>query len=94
MLDELRQEGEPIKFLDILERDKSWKCISCEASMTKDIIFCQTCNLFRPLDMFKNILHDPKNVTEQELIFLDQRRKMEKQMILDKDITSQDQDDD
>ena len=41
--------------------------------------------------MFKNILHDPKNVTEQELIFLDQRRKMEKQMILDKDMTSQDQ---
>ena len=44
--------------------------------------------------MFKNILHDPKNVTEQELIFLDQRRKMEKQMILDKDITSQDQEGD
>ena len=94
MLDELRQEGEPIKFLDILERDKSWKCISCEGSMTKDIIFCQKCNIFRPLDMFKNILHDPKNVTEQELIFLDQRRKMEKQMILDKDISSQEVDDD
>ena len=44
--------------------------------------------------MFKNILHDPHNVTEQELIFLDQRRKMEKQMILDKDILSQEMDDD
>ena len=62
--------------------------------MTKDIIFCQKCNIFRPLDMFKNLLHDPFNVTEQELIFLDQRRKMEKQMILDKDILSQEMEDD
>ena len=36
--------------------------------------------------MFKNILHHPMEVTEHELSLLDQRRKMEKQMILDKDI--------
>ena len=64
MLDELRQEGEPIKFLDILERDKSWKCMICESTLSKEIIFCQKCNLFRSLDMFKNIIHDPMNVTE------------------------------
>jgi hypothetical protein len=29
MLDELRQDGEPIKFIDILERDKTWKCHHC-----------------------------------------------------------------
>mmetsp|Transcript_22943 Transcript_22943/g.35362 ORF Transcript_22943/g.35362 Transcript_22943/m.35362 type:complete len:93 (+) Transcript_22943:1583-1861(+) len=35
--------------------------------------------------MFKNILHHPENVTEAELTHLDQRRKLEKQLILDKD---------
>ena len=30
MLDELRQDGEPLKFMDILERDKHWLWQSCE----------------------------------------------------------------
>ena len=91
MLDELRQEGEPIRFIDILERDKNWKCPTCEASLSKDVIFCQACQLFRPLEMFKNILHDPQNVSDFELNFIDQRRKMEKQLILNRDIQSQEE---
>ena len=43
MLDELRQEGEPIKFMDILERDKNWVCVNCDTAYAKDIIFCEQC---------------------------------------------------
>ena len=35
--------------------------------------------------MFKNIMHNPQNVSDFELNFLDQRRKLEKQLILKKD---------
>ena len=78
MLDELRQEGEPIQFQDILERDKQWKCISCQAIHSKEVIFCEKCSMFRPLEMFKNLVHQPQKVSEFELYCLDQRRKMEK----------------
>jgi len=40
MLDELRQEGEPIQFSDVMERDKVWKCFQCEITYPKDTIFC------------------------------------------------------
>ena len=59
MLDELRQEGEPVRFMDILERDKTWKCMGCEGVLAKDQIFCEKCQMFRPLEMFKSIIHDP-----------------------------------
>jgi hypothetical protein len=94
MLDELRQDGEPIKFMDILERDKVWQCHICEEVLSKDVIYCEKCQIFRPLEMFKHILHDPANVTDQELNFLDTRRKMEKQLILDKDVNEDDDDPD
>jgi hypothetical protein len=45
--------------------------------------------------MFKNIIHHPENVSDFELNFLDQRRKLEKQLILDKDTgEEEDQEDD
>lgn len=49
MLDELKQEGETIQFMDILERDKVWKCFECELSYTKEVIFCEQCKCFRPI---------------------------------------------
>lgn len=42
--------------------------------------------MFRPLEMFKNLLHNPMKVTSFELNCLDQRRKMEKQLILSQDL--------
>jgi hypothetical protein len=36
--------------------------------------------------MFKNILHNPMNVTDDEINFLNERRKKEKQLILDRDL--------
>ena len=43
--------------------------------------------------MFKNLVHDPMNVTDFELNFLDQRRKLEKKLILDKDLEADDDED-
>lgn len=78
MLDELRQEGETIQFMDVLERDKLWKCYECETAYPKDILYCEQCQCFRPIEMFKNLLHKPEEVTEFELSMLHQRRQKEK----------------
>lgn len=78
MLDDLRQDGEPIKFMDILERDKQWRCQGCDTNYNKDIIFCNDCKQFRPLEMYKNLLHNPMKVSNFELNCIDQRRIKEK----------------
>lgn len=78
MLDELKQDGERINFMDVLERDKQWKCFECEMIYSKDLIYCQACNCFRPIEMYKNLIHKPEDVTEFEINALEQRRKMEK----------------
>lgn len=91
MMDELRQDGEPIRFMDILERDKNWQCPNCDNFLAKEIIYCEGCCIFRPLEMFKNLINDCHNVTDFELNFIESRRKMEKQLILDRDIQSQEE---
>ena len=67
MLDELKQEGETIQFMDILERDKIWKCFECELTYNKETIFCEQCKCFRPIQMYKNLIHRPEEVTDFEL---------------------------
>lgn len=90
LLDELRQEGEPIRFMDILQRDKHWKCQGCDSVHSKEIIFCEQCQKFRPLEMYKNLVNNPHKVSSFELNCLDQRRKKEKQLILDQDLKEED----
>jgi hypothetical protein len=36
--------------------------------------------------MFKNLLHNPMNVNDEEISCLNERRKKEKQLILDRDL--------
>jgi hypothetical protein len=36
--------------------------------------------------MYKNILHNPKNVADEEVSQLNERRKQEKQLILERDM--------
>jgi hypothetical protein len=36
--------------------------------------------------MYKNILHNPKNVTDEEVSQLNERRKQEKLLILERDM--------
>ena len=89
MLDNLRfDDGTPIKFEQILEKDKYWLCINCNKKIVSDEIMCDSCAVFRPLEMYKNILHSPAEVTEEELHYLERRRKIEKQMVLEKDLSS------
>lgn len=54
---------------------------------------CDQCQCFRPIEMYKNLLHKPEDVTDYELNQLEQRRKKEKQLILDKDVVEEDGDD-
>lgn len=46
---------------------------------------CDDCVMFRPLEMYKNILHNPDKVTDEEIEALKQRREKEKQMVLERD---------
>ena len=43
------------------------------------------------MEMFKNILYQPDKISDFELNFIDQRRKMEKALILDKDLSVNDE---
>lgn len=91
MLDNLRFDDEsPIKFEHILEKDKYWLCINCNKKISIESIYCDNCESFRPFEMFKNIIHNPMNVTNDELELVNQRRKKEKQLVLQKDLESKD----
>ncbi len=68
MLDYLRfDDNSPIKFDHIMEKEKFWLCKSCNKKLANEEIFCDACNIFKPLEMYKNILHAPSKVTEEEL---------------------------
>jgi hypothetical protein len=54
--------------------------------MSNESIFCEQCQLFKPLEMYRNLLHDPLNATEEEISQLNERRKREKQLIIDRDM--------
>lgn len=54
--------------------------------MPNESIMCDCCQIFKPLEMYKNLIHSPENVTDEEISLLNQRRKHEKQLILDRDM--------
>lgn len=54
--------------------------------MNNEQIKCEACQVFKPLEMYKHILHNPKNVTDEEISQLNERRKLEKQLILERDM--------
>jgi len=69
MLDFLRfDDNTPIKFDHILDKEKFWVCISCSKKLSNDDIFCSTCNVFKPLEMFKNLIHQPMRATDEEIM--------------------------
>lgn len=71
MLDNLRFDDDtPIKFEHILEKDKYWLCINCNKKLNSDDILCDSCFVFRPLEMYKNILHNPEKVSDEEIDYL------------------------
>ena len=48
--------------------------------------------MFRSIEMYKNLLHNPMNVTKFEIASLEQRRSIEKQLILDRDLSNTEED--
>jgi hypothetical protein len=46
--------------------------------MKYDSSSCDQCQVFRPLEMYKNLLHYPMEATPEEILSLNQRRKEEK----------------
>mmetsp|Transcript_44454 Transcript_44454/g.32558 ORF Transcript_44454/g.32558 Transcript_44454/m.32558 type:complete len:174 (+) Transcript_44454:735-1256(+) len=83
LLDNLRFDDEsPIKFEHILEKDKSWICVNCSKKISIDEVICENCQTFKPLEMFKNLLHSPLQASEEEIDCLKKRRTLEKDIIL------------
>lgn len=58
--------------------------------MDKESIYCDTCNIFKPLEMFENLIYKPLGVSDQEITQLNERRKQEKQLIIDRDFNQPD----
>lgn len=54
--------------------------------MSNDSIFCESCQVFKPLEMYKTLLTDPIHVSEVEIAQLNERRKQEKQLIIERDM--------
>jgi hypothetical protein len=54
--------------------------------MANESIMCEACQMFKPLEMYKNLVHAPESVTDEEVGQLNMRRKQEKQLILDRDM--------
>eukprot|EP00347_Sterkiella_histriomuscorum_P005030 403358170 len=90
VLDNLRLDDEsPMRFENIIDKEKVWICNNCNILHSYDVVYCEKCQIFRPLEMYKNLLHNPMNITDDELQSLHERRKREKQLILDKDLDGQ-----
>ena len=67
-----------------------WNCYNCGSQFSIRHVECQSCKIFRPLETYENILHRPEKVTESEIEALKQRRKIEKQIILDLELNGED----
>jgi len=67
-LDYLRYEDHSvIQFQDVLEKERHWLCITCNRKIKTEEVSCQACNMFRPLEMYPHLLHEPLKATEEEV---------------------------
>ena len=65
-----------------------WNCINCGAQLHIKNVECPLCRTFRPIETYENIIHAPEHITHEEVEALKNRRKIEKQMILDLELNS------
>jgi len=54
-------------------------------------ILCTKCEFFRPIETYPNIINNPSNATQQEIIEIQKRREVELDIISGLDIQSEDQ---
>jgi hypothetical protein len=74
----LDEDKEVRDFNFVIDKTQFWLCTSCNKVMKIDSIFCEQCQVFRPLEMYKNLIHSPMEATPEEIQSLNQRRKEEK----------------
>ncbi|CAG9332517.1 unnamed protein product [Blepharisma stoltei] len=69
----------------------TWKCGKCLGKMTDGEILCTKCECFRPLESYPNLISNPNNATQQEIIEIQKRREIELEMISNLDVQSEEQ---
>jgi len=65
-----------------------WNCLNCSAQLHIKNVECPLCKIFRPIETYENIIHNPTAISNEEAEALKNRRKIEKQMILDLELNS------
>lgn len=70
-----------LTYADLIKNN--WNCLHCGAQWQLRQVDCINCKVFRPLETYQNILQRPEKVTTAEINALENRRKQEKQIILD-----------
>ncbi len=63
----LDENKEVRDFSAILDKTQIWVCPACNRIMRNDNIFCEQCQIFKPLEMCQNILHKPMLATPDEI---------------------------
>lgn len=76
------EDHSKISFQDVLEKEKHWLCVGCSRKIKVAEISCDHCQMFRPLEMYKNLVHNPLAATEEEIECLELRRRKEKELIV------------
>lgn len=68
MIDSLRfDSNDPLQFEHILEKDKYWICYVCSKKISQESILCSLCQVFRPYEMYKNLVSNPMGATDEEI---------------------------
>lgn len=72
-------DGKQFGKLEELLCFEGWQeCLSCSAPVSTSQSQCEQCQVFKPLEVYPNILSNPEQVTSVELDALRKRRKLEK----------------
>ena len=54
--------------------------------MPFESILCSACTVFKPLEMYPTLLYKPDQASEVELYQLAERRRREKQLVIERDV--------
>ena len=71
VLDNLRLDDESsMRFENIIDKERVWVCPNCNLLLSNEIVYCDKCQIFKPLEMYKNLIYNPNNVSDDELASL------------------------
>ncbi|CAG9331010.1 unnamed protein product [Blepharisma stoltei] len=87
--EEIIQNSFSFKFKQ--EQKFTWNCPKCSGKIPDGEILCTNCEFFRPIESYPNIINNPNNATQQEIIEIQKRREVELEMISGLDVQAEDQ---